>query len=129
MLERIRHHYEHSFGRKVGVLALSTSLVLGASSCSSGSDNCEKSFAITEEATFQGSILTTPDGNVDISFNSRHGEVQQVYLEQGPRSQEFLQTELSQGNTEFTVGSTTIDVAVTSEDIIFSCRTKKNSEN
>jgi hypothetical protein len=129
MLERIRHHYEQSFGRKVGVLALSTSLVLGASSCSSGSDACEKSFTITEEATFQGSILTTPDGNVDISFNSRHGEVQQVYLEQGPRSQEFLQTELSQGNTEFRVGSTTIDVAVTSEEITFSCRTKIHSQN
>jgi hypothetical protein len=129
MLERIRHHYEQSFGRKVGVLALSTSLVLGASSCSSGSDACEKSFTITEEATFQGSILTTPDGNVDISFNSRHGEVQQVYLEQGPRSQEFLQTELSQGNTEFTVGSTTIDVAVTSEDITISCITTRNSQN
>jgi hypothetical protein len=129
MTERLRNYPSYNFRYRIGAAALLAGLVLGASACADSTDDCEQSFPISQSAVTLGSQLSTPDGQVDISFTSRYGEVDQVFLEQGSLSREFQKSDLSAESLEFALVTTAIEVDISDEVIAFSCRSIGKTEN
>jgi hypothetical protein len=70
--------------------------------------------------------LTTPDGNVDVSFNTKGGDVTHVYFEKGTDNKDLTEAELARREAEFALDRTVIKVNIEDSELVLTCEPKPN---
>ena len=127
MLERVSSMDSRIMPRRLGAAVLSGSLIFAASACANDRPPCNRSYEIGDETTMVNDKLVTPDGKVDVSFNTKGGDVVHMYFEKGPVYKDLTDDELARRQAEFALQRTVIRVEFDDNEISFSCQPKSKT--
>lgn len=127
MLEYLSTPDPRIMRRRLGAAILSGGLVVGTSACANDRGPCDRTYEITNETKMVNDRLTTPEGRVDLSFNTRGGDVVHMYFEKGKQNKDLTEAELAKRQAEFELAKTVIDVSFDDQEVTLICKPKDKS--
>lgn len=109
--------------RMLGAALLSGGLVLSQAACSPDTQ-CGGEYSIDNKTSMRNRLIPTPDGNVDISYNTRDGRVVHLFLEKGSSHKNLTEEELKRRTAEFALTKTVLHVAIGESAVRVTCQQK-----